>query len=113
LKAGVFARMRQDYDVVAFASPSASVAVRLFVEALESFQVQKRLPRNFVLILAASPESDQFEAYQVSYDKIAPLLPKAHLVDKERAYWTFGFKHSHLIAADGTRVLLKKLQKRA
>lgn len=113
LKAGIFGRMREGQDVVAFAAPGARVAVRLYVEAVENFQRQKRLPRHFVLILTQGHESDHFEAYEVAYPRFEPMLAKAERVDAERAYWKFAFKSRCLTTADGTQVELKKVEKRA
>lgn len=111
LKAGTFAQMREAQDLVAFASPGNKVAVRIYVEGLESFQSQKRQPRNLVLILTEGHDQE-FEAYQVDFEEVAPLIPKANLVDSERPYYSFQFKRRWLSVADGTQVAMKKLEKR-
>lgn len=104
--------MRGVQDLVAFGTPGNKVAVRVYVEGLESFQSQNRQPRNLVLILTKGHE-EEFEAYQVDFEEVAPLIPKADLVDAERPYYSFQFKRRWLSVADGTQVAMKKLEKRA
>ena len=115
MKAGTFARQREGVDLVAFGTASGSnSSVRLYAEALETFQRQQQTPRNFLLILAQSPDSDQFEAYQTPYDRVEPLMFQVKLVKGERPYWPFRFEKNgrRLMTADGTHTELRKVEKR-
>ncbi len=113
LKAGVFAKMREPYDVVAFATPGRPTRVRLYEEALEVFQTRKQEPRNLVVIVCQGPETDKFEAFQTSFENFAPLLESRSPSNSERSYWTFTLRGRSLLAPGGAAVNLRKIEKRA
>jgi hypothetical protein len=110
--AGAFARIREGQDLVAFATPGPRPVARLYVEALEVFEAKKLDPRFLVIVVAESHTATQFQAYEVAFQKFASFLHRAKLVDKERPYWTFQLKDRGLIFPDGSRLELKKLEKR-
>lgn len=116
LNAGTFAKARSYVDAVAFGTPGRSpVAVRLFQEAVESFQLQGREPRNFLLILSQGIEASNFEAFSLPFRRMKLLLDHAQLVNEERAYWKLRFHRSTQkldAGSDGLSVELRKLEKR-
>ncbi len=113
LKAGVFARMREGVDAVAFAVPGTPTRVRLYEEVLEAFEARKQAPRNFVVIVSANLDSDQFDAFQISFSKFAPSLEVVRPSGGERSYWSFVLKNRTLFGPAGVKIDLRKVEKRA
>lgn len=113
LKAGIFARMREGVDAVAFAVPGTPTRVRLYEEVLEAFEARKQVPRNFVVIVAANLDSDVFEAFQISFNKFAPCLEVIRPSGEERSYWGFVLKNRTLLGPAGVKIDLRKVEKRA
>ncbi len=112
LKAGVFAQMREPFDLVAFGTPGRPNRVRLYEEVLEVFRTREREPRNLVVIMCESPQADKFEAFQVAFDKAAPLLKSQLSSTSERPHWNFVLRGRTLIAPGGATVDLRKVEKR-
>lgn len=113
LKAGVFARMREPYDAVAFAIPGRPTRVKLYEEVLDVFESQGRQPRNLVVIVCENPDSDKFEAFQTSFEKVLPLLQALSTSPAQRPYWSFILRGRNLLFPGGDSVDLKKVEKRA
>lgn len=65
------------------------------------------------MIVCESPESDKFEAFQTSYEKVFPLLESLSTSGSGRSYWSFVLHGRSLLAAGGVNVDLKKVEKRA
>lgn len=112
LKAGVFAQMREPFDLVAFGTPGRPNRVRLYEEVLEVFRTRDKEPRNLVVIMCESPQSDKFEAFQVSFEKAAPLLKTQPSSASERPHWNFVLRGRTLIAPGGVTVDVRKVEKR-
>lgn len=113
LKAGVFARMREGVDAVAFAVPGLPTKVRLYEEVLEAFEARKQVPRNFVVVVSANLDSDQFEAFQIAFSKFAPHLKTLRPSGGERSYWSFVLKNRTLLGPAGVKVDMRTVEKRA
>ncbi len=114
LQAGLFAQIRSGQDVVALAAPGrGTTSVRLFVEAVDAFVDLGREPRNFVVILSSSLDSESFEAYQAPFRAVSPLLEKAKKSGGERAYWTLSFDRGpRKLSSGGLKVDLRKVEKK-